>query len=130
MHAMLFGGAVHVDVLRSPRINLNSPVRLFHKVQTMRLLKEELKNPDMSDPDELILAVLTLGANEVETVMDNIKPKTRPPFNSPLSSSQWLDVYGSMSHIKAHTLAMRSLVDRRGGLEKIRLEGLAEVLEL
>ena len=130
MHAMLFGGAVHMDVLRSPRINLNNPVRLFHKLQTIRLLKEELNNPGMSDPDELILAVLALGTNEVETMMDNIKPKTRSPFNSPLSSAQWLDVYGSMSHIKAHTLAMRSLVDRRGGLEMIQLEGLAEVLEL
>ena len=130
MHAMLFGGAVHMDVLRSPRINLNNPVRLFHKVQTMRLLKEELESPGMSDPDELILAVLTLGTNEVETMMDNIKPKIRSPFNSPLSSTQWLDVYGSMSHIKAHTLAMRSLVDLRGGLEKIQLEALAEVLEV
>jgi len=130
MHAMLFGGAVHVDVLRSPRINLNNPVRLFHKVQTMRLLKEELKNPNVSDPDELILAILTLGASEVETMMNNMRLKTRSPFNSPLSSSQWLDVYGSMAHIKEHTLAMRSLVDRQGGLEKIRLEGLAEVLEL
>jgi hypothetical protein len=130
MHAMLFGGAVHMDILRSPRISLNNPVQLFHKVQTLRLLKEELKNPGMSDPDELILAALTLGANEVETMMDNIKPKTQSPFNSPLSSTQWLDVYGNMSHIKAHTLAMRSLVDLRGGLEKIKLEGLAEVLEL
>ena len=119
-----------MDVLRSPRINLNDPVRLFHKVQTMRLLKEELRILGTSDPDELILAVLALGTNEVETMIDNMKPKTRSPFNSPLSSSQWLDVYGSMSHIKAHTLAMRSLVDHRGGLEKIQLEGLAEVLEL
>lgn len=119
-----------MDVLRSPRINLNNQVRLFHKVQTMRLLKEELKNPGMSDPDELILAVLTLGANEVETMLDNMKPKTRSPFNSPLSSSQWLDVYGNMSKVAAHYSAMRSLVDRQGGLEKIHLEGLAEVLEL
>lgn len=119
-----------MDVLRSPRINLNNPVRLFHKVQTMRLLKEELKNPGMSDPDELILAVLSLGVNEVETMMGNMKPKTQSPFNSPLSSSQWLDVYGSMSRIDAHTIAMRSLVDRRGGMEKIQLRGLPEVLEL
>jgi hypothetical protein len=96
----------------------------------MRLLKEELKNPGTSDPDELILAVLILAANEVENIVDNIKLKARSPFNSPLSSSQWLNVYGSMSLIKAHILAMRSLVDRQGGLEKIQLEGLAEVLEL
>jgi hypothetical protein len=119
-----------LDVLRSPRIEPNNSVRLFHKVQTMRLLKEKLNNPDISDPDELILAVLILAANEVENLVDNTKPKARSPFNSPLSSSQWLDVYGSMTLIRAHILAVRSLVDRQGGLEKIQLEGLAEVLEL
>jgi hypothetical protein len=130
MHVMLFGGAVHLDVLRGRRVDLNNRVRLFHKVQTMRLLKEELQNPDMSDPDELILTILILAANEVENIADKMKPKARSPFNSPLSSLQWLDVYGSMSLIKAHVLAMRSLVDRMGGLEMIRLEGLAELLEL
>jgi hypothetical protein len=96
----------------------------------MRLLKEKLNNPDISDPDELILAVLILAANEVENLVDNTKPKARSPFNSPLSSLQWLDVYGSMPLIRAHILAVRSLVDRQGGLEKIQLEDLAEVLEL
>lgn len=119
-----------MDVLRYPRINIHNPVRLFHKVQTMRLLKEQLKNPGSSDSDELILTVLTLGASELETMVANMKSKVRSPFNSPLSSSQWLDVYGCMPKVKAHTLAMRSLVDRQGGLEKIQLEGLAEVLEL
>jgi hypothetical protein len=43
---------------------------------------------------------------------------------------QWLDIYGSFSHIKAHVLVMRRLVDQKGGLESIKLEGLAEVLAL
>ena len=119
-----------MDVSRSPRLSLDNPLRLYHKVQTMRLLKEELKSPEKTPLDEVLLAVLCLATNEVETIVNNIKQKIRSPFNSPLTSAQWLDVYGSITHIHAHTLAMRSLVARRGGLEKIELEGLAEILSL
>lgn len=128
MHAMLFGAQAHMDVLRGPRLRVDSSIRLFHKLQTMRLLNEELRNPEKIPLDDIILAILTLSANEVETT--NAIEKEPSPFNSPLASSQWLDVYGSMSHLAAHTTAMRSLVARRGGLENIELEGLAEVLSL
>ncbi|PVH80073.1 hypothetical protein DL98DRAFT_419234, partial [Cadophora sp. DSE1049] len=130
MHALAFGAIVHMDVLRSPRISLENPLRLFHKVQTMTLLKEEMKNPDGTALDDVILAILALSTNEVETVANHMKEKVRSPFNSPLASIQWLDVYGSITHVKAHTLAMRSVVARRGGLEKIELPGLAETLSL
>jgi hypothetical protein len=130
MHALLFGAAVHMDVLRRPRISLDNPIRLYHKVQTMKLLKEELRNPEKMPLDDVILSALALGTNEVETMVNNTRYQTRSPFNSPLSSAQWLDVYGSMSSVPTHAIAMRSLVRRRGGLDKIELYGLAEILSL
>lgn len=112
-------------------MQIDNPIRLYHKIQTMRLLQEELRHPDKICLDDVILAVLALSANEIETIANNIKEKKiQSPFNSPLTSIQWLDVYGSISHIKAHVLAMRSLIDKRGGLEKIELQGLAEVVSL
>jgi len=54
----------------------------------------------------------------------------RPPFNSPLTSTQWLDMYGSVFHVPAHVAASRSLVACRGRVGKIELEGLADVLTL
>jgi hypothetical protein len=130
MHALLFGASVHLDVLRSPRSSLNNPIRLFHKVQTIRLMNAELKSTTktLRSLDEVILAVLALGTNEVETMGRNMKEEVQSPFNSPLSSSQWLDVYGSIVHVPVHTTAMRSLVSRRGGLQNIELDSLAEVL--
>lgn len=130
MHALLFGAAVHMDVLRRPRINIDNPIRLYHKVQTMKLLKEELQKPVKVPPDDVILAVLALGTNELETMGNNIKYQARSPFNSPLCSAQWLDVYGSMSSVPTHSVAMRSLVGRRGGLKNIELHGLADILSL
>jgi hypothetical protein len=96
----------------------------------MRLMKEELKctGQTLGSLDEVILAVLALGTNEVETMGVNMKQKVRLPFNSPLSSSQWLDVYGNIVPVPVHTTAMRSLVSRQGGLQNIQLDGLAEVL--
>lgn len=112
-------------------MNIDNPIRLYHKIQTMRLLKVELEDPEKSRLDDVILVVLALSANEIETVANNIKEKKiQSPFHSPLTSVQWLDIYGSISHIKAHVLAMRRLVDQKGGLESIKLEGLAEVLAL
>jgi uncharacterized membrane protein len=112
-------------------MQVDNPVRLYHKIQTMRLLQEELKRPEKMRVDDLLLAILALSANEIETIANNIKEKKiQSPFNSPLTSIQWLDVYGSISHIEAHVLAMRNLIDQRGGLEKIELEGLAEVIGL
>jgi hypothetical protein len=95
----------------------------------MRLLKEALKGPNEVAMDEIILAVMALCTNEVETLAIHMH-KVPSPFNSPLTSLQWLDVYGRISFIHAHTVALRSLVARRGGLEKVELDGLAEVLSL
>lgn len=131
MHALLFGGAVHLDILRDPQRSIENPIRLFHKVQTMRLLKESLQNSEKIPLDDIILAVLALGTNEIETMANSsLKDSMHSPFNSPLASVQWIDVYGRISPVHAHTVAMRSLVARRGGLEKIELLGLAEILSL
>lgn len=129
MHALLFGGAVHQDVLRSPRSSIDNPIRLYHKGQTVKLLKESLRKPTEASMDDLILAVLSLSTNEVETFVANMH-KLPSPFSSPLTSVQWLDVYGRMSSIETHTVAMRYLVTCRGGLEKVEMDGLAEVLSL
>lgn len=121
-----------MDILRSPHIELDNPTRLHHKVQTLQLLRAELDKPSQSQTplEDLILAVLSLGTNEIETMHNNKKAKPSSPFNPPLPSVQWLDVYGSIVHVKEHTIALRKLVSRNGGLEAMKLEGLAEVLSL
>jgi hypothetical protein len=129
MHALLFGAAVNMDALRSPQSRNDNPIRLYHKVQTLRLVNDELKSGRETSLDELILAVLTLGSNEVETSA-NTRGNIRSPFNSPLSSTQWLNVFGGISDQAEHTSAVKTLVARRGGLENIQIDGLAEVLSL
>jgi hypothetical protein len=131
MFALLYGAAVHLDILRSPIMGLPKSRHLYYKGETIRLLKEELKTSEGSALDDMILTTLCLSANEVETARNcMIEKSNRSPFRSPLARAQWLDVYGMMSHVSAHVAALRSLVTLRGGLDKIELEGLAEVLSL
>ena len=121
-----------LDVLRFPTINLDNPVRLHHKVQILNLLRAELDHPPEAQAplENLIFAVLCLTSNEIETTILNTQSPITSPFNPPLISLQWLDVYGKIIHIQEHTIALRDLVVRRGGLEAIELDGLAEVLSL
>jgi hypothetical protein len=128
MHAMLFGASVHLDVLRGQGAVVHNSKRLFHKLQTIRLLGAQLRELPRDGLDEIILSILALGTNEIETISNNRSGYQRSPFQSPLTEAQWLSVYGNMSQVKAHTVAVRSLVNVRGGLEKIELEGLAETL--
>lgn len=128
MHAMLFGASVHLDVLRGQGGAVHNPKRLFHKLQTIRLLGAQLQELPRDGLDEIILSILALGTNEIETISNSRRAYQRSPFQSPLTDAQWLSVYGNMSQVEAHVVALRSLVNARGGIEEIELEGLAETL--
>jgi hypothetical protein len=97
MHALLFGASVHLDVLQSPRPLLNNPIRLFHKVQTMRLMNEELKSTEktLGSLDEVILAVLALRTNEFETIGKNMKEKVRSHSTRPFLALSGLMFMGA-----------------------------------
>jgi hypothetical protein len=127
---MLFGGVVHLDFLKNPQMSIDNPIRLYHKIQTIQLLQEELKNPGKIPLDDIIMTALALAVNEVETVANGINQKIWSPFNPPLSHVQWINIYGSMFYVTSHEKAIVDLVTRRGGLEKIEVEGLAEILSL
>jgi len=128
MHTLLFGALAHQAALRGLGAAAHDSKRLFHKIQTIRLLNVQLQEPSRDGLDEAILSILTLGANEIETISSDKRGDPRPPFQSSLAGSQWLSVYGKIFFVKAHLVAIRSLVHVRGGLEKIALEGLAEIL--
>jgi hypothetical protein len=131
MYALLYGASVHLEILRSPITGVPELRHLIYKGETIRLLKEQLDTSDGSTLDDMILTTLCLGSNEIETMRNCISEKgSRSPFRSPLVRAQWLDVYGLMSHVTTHVSAMRALVTLRGGLDKIELEGLAEIIAL
>ena len=84
-------------------------------------LNQILNDPVEASRDEIILAISILSSHETIDLSER-KPS---PFNSPLASTQWLNVYGNILYVPEHERAVMELVKIRGGLENVKLYGLA-----
>ncbi len=83
-----------------------------------------MSDPHIASRDEIILAILVLASHEAMVEGE----RRGSPFNSPLRSAQWLNVYSSITYVEAHMKAVMELVKLRGGLENIEMYGLAETI--
>lgn len=121
-HALVFAGSVHLDFLRYGKIYPNKPLALSHKLSVIQALKQIMQNPEKAAAiDEVILSVSVLSSHEV---LATPSESQWSPWNSPLKTLTWLDVYGNFSYVPEHSKAVMDLVVIRGGLEKIKLYGL------
>lgn len=75
----------------------------------------------------MILNVLIMAAADGGTVSKNA---LESPFQAPLRSLQWLDIYGSVSASPVHLQGLTQLIHMRGGLEMVQLPGLGAILSL
>lgn len=123
-HALVFAGSIHLDFLRTSKIFPNSPQALSHKLIVIQKLKEIMSNPKKACRDEVILAILVLSSHETQ---DQSQVRCSP-FNSPLQSAQWLNIYGNIRYVPEHMQAVLDIIKMRGGLEKLELHGLAETI--
>lgn len=123
-HALVFAGSIHLDFMRLSTIYPNSPIALTHKLVVIEQLNMIMSNPIEAQKDEVILAILILASHEARDQTENkIKP-----FDSPLMSAQWLNVYGNIQYVPAHMKAVMELIAIRGGIEHLKLHGLAETI--
>lgn len=83
-----------------------------------------MSQPAKAYRDEVILAILVLSSHET---LDQSKVRQNP-FNSPLKSAQWLNIYGNITYVPEHMQAVLDIINLRGGLEKLELHGLAETI--
>lgn len=123
-HALAFAGSVHLDFLRTSQIFPNSPHALSHKLAVIHELKEIMNDPEQAQRDEVILSILILSSHEAvhpSQIRSN-------PFNSPLKKVQWLNIYGNITYVPEHMKAVMELSTMRGGIQKLRLHGLAEII--
>lgn len=88
-----------------------------------------LPNTDQAVCDAVILSVLCMATNRYAGG-PKCHQDMESPFQAPLRSLQWLDVYGRLSPNPLHQAGLSQLVYLRGGLEKIELPGLAAVISL
>jgi len=124
LHALIYSGSNHLDYMRHSAIYPNAPKPLAHKLKVIQNLNAALSDPNLALSDEIILAILILASQEVFMG----KKGRQNPFNSPLQSLGWLNVYGNFKFVPQHTKAVGDIIVMRGGLETIKLHGLAEIV--
>ena len=101
----------------------NAPQPLTHKLIVIQQLNQALSDSHQALRDETILAILSL-ASEVFIS----KKGASSPFNSPLRSLRWLNMYGNSKFVPQHMKAVMDIITMRGGLETLELCGLAELI--
>jgi len=102
----------------------SSTQTLLHKLRVLQILPKMLGNGAVPPSDEVILSI-TLVA---DAVVDNTSSSggRRNPFNSPLPSLRWMDVYGTATMIPEHKNALKKILTLRGGIDNFELPDLAE----
>jgi hypothetical protein len=126
-HAMLFMASIHYEYLRSSKIDPHAPLPLSHKVVAIQKLSEYLSDGRDTAKEEVILTILLLAAHEN---IGAVAEETMKPFNTPLETSQWLNIYGNNTFVPEHMKAVLDLIALRGGIENLKLHGQAENLAL
>lgn len=127
-HAFIYATTLHLLCAHNGRELTDSAplLRLFHKVETIKLVNEQLHNLSGLPSDALIMAVtiLAIHGKRDETVYPELHPR------SPLATAQQLHVYGNMVNDEEHVQAIILLIMQKGGLEAIDLYGMADTMAL
>lgn len=98
------------------------------EIETIKLINRTLRDPARAVSDAVILSVLCMAHNLAEAKdIDMEKDIVVSPFQPPLRSLQWLDVYGTLSPHPVHSNGLVQLVLMKG-MENIMLEGLTPII--
>ncbi len=138
-HAFIFAAALHHTYLRGKAELLNSRalelLQLSHQTRAIQYINTLLAGTGGGPPsDDLLISILILAAHgpaEAQKALWVSQPESEPCHpTSPLAKAQNVDFYGSLGFVPAHMRALYTLVEQKGGLDKIDLYGLADTLAL
>jgi hypothetical protein len=132
--AFMYGAATHMQTRRrlgnvriEPQTNQEKRELIVSEAETIKHLNRVMRDPCHAITDETILAVLCMGFNRVD---GSAWPRADPPLKPPLRNLQWLNVYGTLSGNEIHVRGMIKLIEMKGGLESLKMPGLAETVSL
>ena len=104
-------------------------LRLFHHTEALRLVRQMIQamNAESIPSDALVMAVYNLSYQG--TGWDyRVAPEIHPP--SPLFRARLMGRFGRKTPHDDHVRALNALVRAKGGLEEIKLAGIAEMIWL
>ena len=124
-HAFLYGAVIHDRASRGLLNDKVSPELFYTQTEAVKGLTRDLSDPAIFCTDEIILAVLCLAVNGVKQYTTE---PARVPSQGPLKSLRMLDIYGILDVVPIHAEGLARLVAVRGGLQNIKMLGLAEAI--
>ncbi|KAK3114221.1 hypothetical protein LTR53_007688 [Teratosphaeriaceae sp. CCFEE 6253] len=127
-HALSYTVGVHQSLSGSGAATGNQQEMLMHKGQTIRTINGLLNDLDNADAEMMILAMFILWRVNVAQQTD-VREETLL-FSAYMPGANWISVYGKAQAIDMHAQALYWLVERIGGLPKIKLPGLQMVLSI
>lgn len=124
-HSYHFTAAAHYDIARRQLDWYNSPNMIWHKMESIRHLREMIANLlDQVSIEVAIVAVLYLDYGEITTA--TFEDGTYNPFDPPLPPVIWMeDTWNRIIPSEAHAEAIYCLVRLTEGLSALKLAGLA-----
>jgi hypothetical protein len=127
-YALMYGAGDHQVYHRNGPSTAKSAalLRLSYKTQAIKLVNEQLQQCGRDSTDALLLSisVLAVYGSERNAKTEHVHPQ------SPLATAQNLDFYGRKRFVPAHMQALYLVTQQTGGLESIKLYGLADTLAL
>jgi hypothetical protein len=131
-YALIFGASDHRVYLRGPHSTAESAalLRLSYKTQAIKLITDLVNKRlhkcgrDSIDALLISISVFAVYGGERDAAMEHAHPQ------SPLAKAQNLEFYGKKRFVPAHMQALYLLVRQTGGLESIKMYGLAHTLAL
>ena len=100
------------------------------EMEAIKLINKAVRNPNpkRAISDAILLAVICMAHHQAEEGL--VQQHRSTPFNPPFPRLQWIDVYGCLPPNMVHIKGLVQLIKLRGGLTKIKTEGLAATISL
>lgn len=90
-------------------------------MESIKLLNRAIQDPAYAVTDAVIMSVLIMAYSTGKVA---VKKCNKMPFQAPLQSLQWLNVFGAQEAHLAHVTGLSKLITLKGGMEKITVPGV------
>jgi hypothetical protein len=104
---------------------LNRQILRISELESIKEVNKAIQSPSRAVSDAVILSVASLANHSGDESVWDTKPS---PFESPLRSLQWLDIYGSLLPNHVHLNGLVQIIKLKEGPGKTSLLGLAAIL--
>ena len=130
-HVSHLAGAVHHDILVSQTAWSESPDVLLHKTKAIQMVNEQLSHLSTLNHaalDRLIFTITTLSRHELEP--KHLKTNEALLFSPQIPLANGMKLLGRLNCGAQARTVLVQLINSQGGLERLQIPGLANIIAL